>query len=409
MCAANNNQEKPANLLTNTHQTCPRLASILNLHEFEKAAKRHLPHSIFSYIANTAEDGRTARSNATSFEKLEFIPRALVNVTNVSQKTSILGTTYEAPFGIAPMGLAALSAYRGDLVMASAAEQAGIPMIMSGSSLIRMETLAQQSPATWFQAYLPAGREAIKALVERVREAGFNHLVITVDVPVATNPDNNRRAGFSSPLRPSIKLAWDGLTHPRWFFSTFFRTIAKHGLPHFENNYASRGAPIFSASVNRDISDRGGLDWEDLAYIRELWTGNLTLKGVLNVDDAVRAYKVGVDALIVSNHGGRQLDGAVSPLTVLPSIVNAVGDIPVMIDSGFRRGTDVLKALALGASFVFIGRPFGYAAAVAGEEGVKHAATLLRNEIARDMALLGITDLKQLNTSFIYNQPNTQR
>ena len=378
MCAANNNQEKPANLLTNTHQRCPRLASIFNLHEFEKAAQRHLPHSIFSYIANTAEDGRTARSNATSFEKLEFIPRSLVNVTNVSQKTSILGTTYEAPFGIAPMGLAALSAYRGDLVMASA-------------------------------AYLPAGREAIKALVERVREAGFNHLVITVDVPVATNPDNNRRAGFSSPLRPSIKLAWDGLTHPRWLFSTFFRTITKHGLPHFENNYASRGAPIFSASVNRDISDRGGLDWEDLAYIRELWTGNLTLKGVLNVDDAVRAYKVGVDALIVSNHGGRQLDGAVSPLTVLPSIVNAVGDIPVMIDSGFRRGTDVLKALALGASFVFIGRPFGYAAAVAGEEGVKHAATLLRNEIARDMALLGITDLKQLNTSFIHNPPNTQQ
>lgn len=404
MSAAMNNQEKQPKQTAQSQRYHRRLSSILNLHDFEKAAKRHLPHSIFSYIANNAEDGRTARSNSMSFGTLEFVPRTLVNVTNISQKSTILGETYEAPFGIAPMGLAALSAYRGDLVLASGAEQSGIPMIMSGSSLIRMETLAQQSPTAWFQAYLPAGREAIHSLVERVRKAGFHNIVITVDVPVATNPDNNRRAGFSSPLRPSIKLAWDGMSHPRWLFSTFLRTLVMHGMPYFENNYATRGAPIFSASVNRDISDRGGLDWDDLAYIRDLWPGNLILKGILSVQDTSRACEIGVDALIVSNHGGRQLDGAVSPLTVLPRIVDAAGKIPVMIDSGFRRGTDVLKALALGASFVFIGRPFGFAAAVAGEDGVRHAASLMRNEIARDMALLGITDLQQLNSDFLHNK-----
>lgn len=401
MSVSTNYNEKQARRSAQSQRYRRRLASILNLHDFERAAQRHLPHSIFSYIANTAEDGKSARSNVRSFDEFEFIPRALVNVTNISQKTTILGTTYESPFGIAPMGLSALSAYRGDLVLSRAADQVGIPMVMSGSSLIRMETIAKQSPSAWFQAYLPAGREAIHALVDRVQKAGFHHLVVTVDVPVATNPDNNRHAGFSSPLRPSIKLAWDGLSHPSWLFNTFLKTIVKHGMPHFENNYATRGAPIFSASVNRDVSDRGGLDWDDLAYIRNLWPGSLTLKGILSVQDAVRACEIGVDALIVSNHGGRQLDGAVSPLTVLPRIVHAAGDVPVMIDSGFRRGTDVLKALALGASFVFIGRPFGYAAAVAGEDGVKHAATLMRSEIARDMALLGITDLQQLNSGFL--------
>lgn len=378
------------------------LANILSLHDFERAARKHLPHAIFSYIANSAEDGKSKVANARSFDAYSFIPRVLVDVSQTSQATTLLGKTYRAPFGIAPMGLSALSAYRGDLVLASAAHRAGIPMIMSGSSLIRLEEAASFSDSVWFQAYIPAGKEGIQALVERVRAAGFQHLVITLDTPVATNPENNRRAGFSSPLRPSLRLAWDGVSHPNWLFNTFFKTLSKHGLPHFENNYATRGAPIFSSSVNRDISDRGHLDWDDMAFIRELWPGQLILKGVLHPDDALRACRLGVDALIVSNHGGRQLDGAIAPLTILPEIVKAVGDIPVMIDSGFRRGTDVLKALALGASFVFVGRPFGYAAACAGEAGVTHAIDILATEITRDMALLGITDLTQLSADHLH-------
>lgn len=378
-----------------------RLATILNLHDFERAARRYLPHAIFSYIANAAEDGKSQRANASAFDAYGFVPRVLVDISRTSQATTVLGTTFRAPFGIAPMGLSALSAYRGDLVLAKAAHRAGIPMIMSGSSLIRLEEVTGFGDAVWFQAYLPAGREGIQALVERVEAAGFQHLVITLDTPVATNPENNRRAGFSSPLRPSLRLAWDGLSHPRWLVNTFFKTLFHHGMPHFENNYATRGAPIFSPHVNRDISDRGHLDWDDLAFIRERWPGKLILKGVLHPDDALRASRLGVDGLIVSNHGGRQLDGAVAPLTILPEIVEAVGDMPVMIDSGFRRGTDVLKALALGARFVFVGRPFGYAAACAGEAGVTHGTEILAAEIARDMALLGITDLSQLHTGHL--------
>jgi L-lactate dehydrogenase (cytochrome) len=383
------------------HQRRQRLAIIHNLHDFEQAARRHLPHAIFSYIANTAEDGKSQRANSNAFDDYGLMPRVLVDVSQASQATTLFGQHFDSPFGIAPMGLSALFAYRGDLTLARAAGRQGIPMIMSGSSLIPLEEVAGVGKSTWFQAYLPAGWEAIRALLERVKTAGFRHLVITLDTPVATNPENNRRAGFSSPLRPSLKLAWDGVSHPRWLGGTFLRTLIKHGMPHFENNYATRGAPIFSPHVNRDISDRGHLDWDDMAFIRDHWPSNLILKGVLHPDDALRAARLGVDGLIVSNHGGRQLDGAVSPLSVLPEIIRAVGTFPVMIDSGFRRGTDVLKALALGARFVFVGRPFAYAAAFSGQAGVEHAAYLLSNEIARDMALLGITDLSQLNADHL--------
>ena len=378
-----------------------RLANIHNLQDFERAARSHLPHSIFSYIANAAEDGKSLRANAQAFDAYGFVPRVLVDVSETRQDITLFGQRFDSPFGIAPMGLSALFSYRGDLALAKSAGCRGIPMIMSGSSLIPLEEVAGVGKSTWFQAYLPAGRESIRALLDRVEAAGFQHLVITLDTPVATNPDNNRRAGFSSPLRPSLKLAWDGVSHPRWLVNTFFRTLIRHGMPHFENNYAKRGAPIFSSHVNRDISDRGHLDWDDLAFIRERWPGKLILKSILHADDALRAARLGVDGLIVSNHGGRQLDGAIPPLSVLPEIIRAVGDLPVMIDSGFRRGTDVLKALAMGAHFVFVGRPFAYASAYAGEAGAEHAATLLSKEIARDMALLGITDLSQLRAEHL--------
>jgi L-lactate dehydrogenase (cytochrome) len=220
--------------------------------------------------------------------------------------------------------------------------------------------------------------------------------VITVDCQVAGNRENNVRAGFSTPLRPTARLAWDGISHPRWLFGTFLRTLLRHGMPHFENNEATRGPPIVSPSVLRDYSDRGHLNWQHFELIRRLWKGRLVIKGILDAEDARIARDAGAEGIIVSNHGGRQLDGAVSPLRVLPDVVAACPDIPVMMDSGVRRGTDVLKALALGAKFAFVGRPFGFAAAVGGEEGVSHAIRLLYDEVDRDMALLGITSLMEL-------------
>jgi L-lactate dehydrogenase (cytochrome) len=374
---------------------------VLCLDDFEMAARKHLPRPIFEYIAGAAETNRSLRNNRLAFDEFAFVPRVLVDVSARTQMTSLFGVTYSTPFGIAPLGVSALYAYRGDVVLARAAGAANIPMIMSGSSLIQMEDVAKEGKTTWFQAYLPGDVPRITALIERVTRAGFEILVVTVDSQVAGNRENNVRAGFSTPLRPTARLAWDGLTHPRWLFGTFLRTLLRHGMPHFENNDATRGPPIMSPNILRDYSDRGHLNWRHFEMIRQLWKGRLVVKGILDTGDARIARDAGAEGIIVSNHGGRQLDGAVSPLLVLTDIVAACPDIPVMMDSGVRRGTDVFKALALGAKFVFVGRPFGFAAAIGGEQGVSHAIRLLSDEVHRDMALLGITSLAQLTPDWL--------
>lgn len=379
-----------------------KLSSILNLDEFEKAARKKLPRPIFGYVYNAAEDRRAYGNNRTVFDTYHFVPRTFVNVSSISLKTTLFGQEYSAPFGIAPMGISAISAYRGDLVLAQAAARTGIPMILSGASLIPMEEVAAAGETDWFQAYLPGTPEAIEALIQRVQRAGFQKLVVTLDYPVPPNPEHNIRSGFTSPLKPSARLALDGLLKPRWLLDTFCRTLLRHGMPHFENNYAQRGVPIISRHVGRDFSGRSHFDWDYLDMVRRLWPGHLVVKGVLHPEDAVRAYKAGVDGIILSNHGGRQLDGTVSPLQVLPQVVAEVPDIPIMIDSGFRRGSDVIKALALGASFVFVGRPFNYAAACAGEQGVEHAVKLLSEEVRRNMALLGVTEIPGLSREYLY-------
>ena len=378
-----------------------RLGHILCLDDFERAASRHLPKPVFAYISGAVERNYSLRANAAAFDRYEFVPRMLVGTSARSTATTLFGKRWSAPFGMAPMGICALSAYRGDLVLTQAAARENVPMIMSGSSLIRLEEVVQANPDAWFQAYLPGAEEEIVALVERVKAAGYGTLVLTLDASIASNRENNIRAGFSTPLRPSLSLAWEGITHPRWLFGTFLKTIARHGLPHFENAYARRGAPILSQNVLRDFSDRGHMNWNHFRMIRRLWPGHLVIKGILDVRDARLAVDSGADGIIVSNHGGRQLDGTVPPLRVLPGIVQACPEVPVMIDSGFRRGTDVLKAVALGAKFVFVGRPFNYAASVAGEDGVRKAIGLLREEVSRNMAMLGVNGLSELDASYL--------
>lgn len=381
----------------NAARLSPALRDVLCLDDFEIKARHRLPRPIFGYVAGGAEDSRSRHDNRAVFEEYGFTTRVLVDVSQRSQEVELFGTRYASPFGIAPMGINALSAYRGDLVLARSAQQAGIASIMSGTSLIPLETVAQAAPQTWFQAYLPGDSASIEALVERVAQAGYKTLVLTVDIPVSANRENNVRTGFSTPLRPSLRLAWDGVTHPAWLVGTLLRTLVRHGMPHFENSFSTRGAPILSSNVLRDFSARDHLNWTHLGQIRQQWKGSLVIKGILSVPDALAARDHGADGIILSNHGGRQLDGAVSPLRVLAPVVDAVGSLPVMIDSGFRRGSDVLKALALGARMVFVGRPFNYAAAVAAETGVAHAIALLRDEVDRNMAMLGVTRCADLS------------
>jgi L-lactate dehydrogenase (cytochrome) len=384
-------------------QAARPVKALLSLADFEAAGRRHLPRALHAYVAGGVEDDVSVAGNRAAFREYGFVPRVLVNIAQRSQATTLFGRRYEMPVGIAPMGICAMTAYRGDIVLARGAAAEKALMIFSGSSLIPLEEVysAVKDDPPWFQAYVPGDVARIEALIARVARAGFETLVLTVDVPVASNREHNVRAGFSTPLRPSVRLAWDGISHPRWLFGTFLRTLVSHGMPHFENNFATRGAPVLSAQAVRDYSDRGHLSWEHFALIRRQWKGRLVVKGILHRDDARLAREAGADGIIVSNHGGRQLDGALAPLRVLPEIVEACHDLPVMLDSGVRRGTDVLKALALGARFVFVGRPFNYAAALGGEAGVRRALRILSSEISTDMAMLGIRSLGELGPGHV--------
>ena len=375
-----------------------RLKRVLSLDDFETEARRVLPRPIYSYVAGGCELNRSLEANRKGFGQYTWITRVLRNTSGRTLATSLLGKDYAAPFGIAPMGICGLTAYRGDIAQASATTRANVPMILSGASLVPMEEVAKINPDAWFQAYVPGEPDRINRLLDRVEAAGFGTLVVTVDTPVSGNRENNLRAGFSTPLRPSLRLAVQGVTHPHWLFGTALRTLVKHGMPHFENAQAAVRTPILARTAMRDLGARDHLSWSHFAEIRKRWPGKLVIKGILDAEDAKFAQEHGADAIIVSNHGGRQLDGATPPLLMLPRIRNAVGAAyPIMIDGGFRRGNDVLLALALGANFVLLGRPFNYAAAVAGEAGLMHAISILASEILRNMALIGVDRLADLS------------
>jgi L-lactate dehydrogenase (cytochrome) len=375
---------------------------ILSLDDFENAARRVLPRPIFGYAFGGSETGASMRANRAVWDEYGFVPKMLVDTSARSQKTTLFGRSYDSPFGIAPMGGTSMAAFEGDLVLARAAAKANIPMAMSGAALTPLEAVRAEGPTAWFQAYLPGDEETIRRLLERVERAGYDTLVVTVDVQVASNREHYIRTGFHTPLRPSLRLAWDSLVRPRWLFGMLLRTLLTHGMPHFEN--MGPRVPLISRTGKRDPGGRERLTWKHLDDIRRRWKGKLVLKGILDIADARRARAYGIDGLIVSNHGGRQLDGAVTPLRVLPAIVAEAGSMTVMMDGGVRRGTDVLKAVALGAKFVFVGRPFFYAAAVGGQRGVQHAIQLLRDEIHRDMALLGINTLAEMTRERIRGQ-----
>lgn len=359
----------------------------LCLADFEAPARRKLPRSVYGFINGSAEDGATLRANLEAFDHVRFEPRVLIDTSTRSSRVITLGEEWSAPFGIAPMGAMGVAVYQADLLMARAAAKANIPFILSGASLYSMERVAAENSRTWFQAYLSSDRAENSRLIERVEHCGFNTLVITVDVPVGGNRETDIRHGYSSPLRPSLRLTLDGLTHPRWLLGTFLKTLIREGMPHFDN-FATPRTPMLSRTAMRP-HQRDQLCWDDVQRLRERWKGNLVIKGVLSAHDVRLARAAGFDGVIASNHGGRQLDGAVSPMEVLSAMKAESGTLALMCDSGFRRGSHILKGMSLGASHVFLGRPFLYAAVAGGEAGVLRAIELLQAEIMRNMALLG--------------------
>ena len=383
-----------------------RLASSLSLADLEAAACSRLPPSIFGYVSGGSEDQASLAANRAAFQRWRFLTRPLVDVSVRSQATSLFGVSYTSPIGIAPMGVSGLCCFDGDVALARAAAQAGVPSVLSAASTIPLERVMREAPGTWYQAYLPAQPAVIDPLLDRLDAAGVGVLVVTVDVQIASTRENELRNGFSLPLRPTPRLLLGGAARPRWLACTFLRTLYRQGIPRFENFTATRGGRIITAAKGDHRAGRAAMTWGDIRRIRDRWRGRLLIKGILRPEDAVAAQAVGADGIFVSNHGGRQLDGAVAPLDALPAIVAAAPGLTVLLDGGVRRGTDVLKALALGAHAVFIGRPAMYGLAAGGFAGVMRALSLLRHEIDVDLALLGCPDVRELGIDWLArNEP----
>jgi L-lactate dehydrogenase (cytochrome) len=395
-------QNPPPSTVTRAESAVPRrLRRYLTLDDFEPVARRLLPKFLYGYVSGGAETDAALHDNRKAFDEYGFVPRVLKDVSGRDQTTTLFGRTYASPFGIPPMGSSALIAYRGDIVLTRAARAANLPMILSASSLITLEDIRRANDAAWYQAYLAGLPERIEPLVDRVAAAGYDTFVVTADVPVPPNRENNIRNGFQVPLAITPRVFWDTVTHPDWLLNTWARTLVNHGMPHFENMDAKQGPPVLAKNLMRNIGARDQLAWKHVELIRKRWKGKLVVKGLIAPEDARIARESGVDGVMISNHGGRQLDYTVSGLRTLPDIAAQANGMTVMLDGGIRRGTDVIKALALGADFVWIGRPFLYAAVAAGQAGVARAITLLRDEIDRDLALLGIRSVSEITPDLV--------
>ena len=400
--AASTSAGVPVPTVARPQTAVPRVMQrYLSLDDFETTARRRLPRMLYGFVSGGVETDAALRDNRRAFDEYGFVPRVLNDVSGREQTATLFGKAYAAPFGIPPFGSAALCAYRGDVVLARAAAAMNVPMILSAASLISLEDVRRANPNAWYQAYLAGDASRIEPLVDRVAAAGYDTFVVTADVPVSANRENNIRNGFQVPLVVTPQVAFDVARHPRWLLGTWMRTLVNHGMPHFENMDATRGPPVLSQNLMRNLGSRDQLAWKHVELIRRRWNGKLVVKGILAPQDARIARECGADGVMVSNHGGRQLDGAVSPLRTLAEIAADANGMTVMFDGGVRRGTDVLKALALGAQFVFVGRPMLYAAVTAGEEGVRRAIGLLKEEIHRDMALMGVRSIAEVTSDLV--------
>lgn len=362
-----------------------------NIEDLRRIALARLPRIAYDFLERGAEEEVTLAANRSAFERIRFQPRTLVDVSQRSQKATLWGKTFDAPFGVAPTGASGMYCFDADVRIARAARRANLPCVLSTASFVPMERVIQEAGGTlWFQLYMSKDLDTAERLVKRALAAGFEALVMTTDIPVAGNREFNRRNKFEIPLRLGPKNVLDGLLHPRWLAGVFLRTLLTSGIPRFQNLDVNVGGRIVSTTLTGFRERRDALNWEDFAWLRKLWPKKLLVKGILTVEDAQLAASCGADGIFVSNHGGRQLDGAPSPIEILPHIAAAVGDrLAIMVDGGVRRGTDIVKALALGADMVFLGRATLYGASAGGEEGVLRALDLLKSEVDRVMALLG--------------------
>jgi (S)-mandelate dehydrogenase len=376
------------------------LTKAISIEDLRDMSRRRLPRAIFDFFDGGAEDESTLRGNREAFERVRLLPKVLVNVASVDTKIDLLGKPSALPLAIAPTGGISAGRAGAELALARAAKAFGVPFTLATPAAFTIERVAEEvGGRLWFQLYAVRQREFREKLVARAKAAGYEAILITVDLPVSGKRERDPRNGFRTPYNPNWRNSRDVLFKPAWLLE-----IMRHGLPGMANfdGYA------FSTPAGTDIATAVGremdpaLDWEAVKRLRDLWPGKLLLKGVERPDDAERAVSVGCDGVVVSNHGGRQLDGAAPTLDALPSVAKAVGSkIVVLLDGGVRRGVDIVKARALGARGVLTGRATLFGAMAGGEAGARRALEILASELERAMQLCGVRSIADIGPDLI--------
>jgi isopentenyl diphosphate isomerase/L-lactate dehydrogenase-like FMN-dependent dehydrogenase len=378
--------------------------------DLREMARRRLPRGVFEFIDRGNGDETALANNRAAFDRIKLVPHMLVDTSRRSQEITLFGRCHRMPIAIAPTGSAGLAWYEGEIALARAAADAGIPFTVATGSMTALEKVAEEAGGTlWFQVYMWPDRALSHKLIERAKAARYQALVVTVDTPVPPGREYNLRNGFTMPFRFTRRNVTDVLAHPRWLMGVLARYLFTTGMPRYENYPTEMKARITALPMGRSMMVTDSLTWEDLRALRKLWPHTLMVKGVLRPQDAALAAGCGADAVIVSNHGGRAVDSTMAPMEVLPEIVEAAGDrLTVMVDSGFRRGADVVKALALGARAVLIGRPTLYGTAIGGQAGAARAIEIFRDEIDRLLALIGCPGVAELGRDYLALCPGTE-
>ena len=377
----------------------------INLHDFRAMARRKLPQIAFDFIDGGADDELGMVRNREAFSDYQLLPRYLNDVTTRDQSTTLFGRKYSSPIGISPTGMAGLFRVGADSMLAAAAKKANVPFLLSSASNFRIEDAAKIAPDNvWFRMYATSDHRINMDLVRRAREANVGVLVITVDVPVNSNRERNRRNGFTRPFRMTPSIMLDTLSRPGWLLEY----LKSGGMPMMSNwqPYAREGANADEvADMYGTLTPAPMTSWDTVTAIRREWEGPLVIKGILHPDDALQSAAHGLDGVIVSNHGARQLDAAPSPISMLPAIRAAVGDrMTVMLDSGVRRGSDVITAKCLGAQACFFGRPTLYAVAALGQDGADQVFAIMRREIDAVLTQIGCGNFGDLTERFLHRK-----
>ncbi|MBM3341003.1 MAG: alpha-hydroxy-acid oxidizing protein [Betaproteobacteria bacterium] len=371
--------------------------------DLREAAKKRLPKGLFEFMDRGNEDEVAMRENRAVMERIKLVPRVLNDVKTRSIETTLFGKTHGMPVIVAPTGSAGLAWHEGEIALARAAKAHGIPFTLALGSMTKLERVAAEAGGTlWFQFYMWPERKLSHQVIARARAAGFEALVFTVDTPVAPGREYNLKNGMTIPFKFTARNTIDVLRHPRWLAGVWLRYMLTTGTPRYQNFPQETQTKITALPMGRSSNFCADITWDDVRELRKLWPGKLIVKGIQHAHDAVKAADCGADAVVISNHGGRVLDASPVPILTLPSVLDAVGGrITVIVDSGFSRGAHVVKALALGAHAVMLGRAPLHGVAAAGEAGALRALQIYRDEIDRVLGLIGCTRLNQLTREHV--------